>query len=201
MKSSFFRFGEVVDGYQVPVLNEREARAAAGILFVLAMIAFMHAWLLRDFFYLQIVITLFLIDFFVRVVINPLFAPSLILGRIMTLRQKVEYTGAPQKRFAWAIGLFLAVTMFFLVVVQGYIGPVNLLICLMCLVFLFFETAFGICIGCWMYNRINKEKAQLCPGGACEIRQYAAIQSVNKTHLTAFLLGTGTALLVSWLII
>ena len=31
-----FRFGETVRGYLVPVLNEREVRAAAGILFFLA---------------------------------------------------------------------------------------------------------------------------------------------------------------------
>jgi hypothetical protein len=34
---------------------------------------------------------------------------------------------------------------------------------------MFFETAFGICIGCQIYNLLNKEKAQLCPGGVCEI--------------------------------
>lgn len=33
---------------------------------------------------------------------------------------------------------------------------------------LFFESAFGICIGCWVYNKFNAEQARLCPGGACE---------------------------------
>ena len=31
--SKLFGFGETVAGYDVPVLNEREVRAAAGILF------------------------------------------------------------------------------------------------------------------------------------------------------------------------
>jgi hypothetical protein len=35
-------------------------------------------------------------------------------------------------------------------------------------VLLFFETAFGICIGCWIYNRIYPGQAALCPGGACD---------------------------------
>jgi len=43
------QFGEQVAGYDVRVLNEREIRAAAGILFLLALIAFMHAWLLGNF--------------------------------------------------------------------------------------------------------------------------------------------------------
>jgi hypothetical protein len=34
---------------------------------------------------------------------------------------------------------------------------------------LFFESAFGICIGCKIYNLFNKQKAQLCPGGVCEL--------------------------------
>ena len=34
----YFHFGEVVAGYDVRVLNEREARAAAGLLFVCAFI-------------------------------------------------------------------------------------------------------------------------------------------------------------------
>ena len=42
------------------------------------------------------------------------------------------------------------------------------LVCGLCLVFMFFESAFGICIGCKVYNLFNQEQAQLCPGGVCE---------------------------------
>lgn len=45
MKQSFFSFGEQVHGYDIRVFNEREVRAAAGILFVGAMVAFMNAFL------------------------------------------------------------------------------------------------------------------------------------------------------------
>ena len=34
---------------------------------------------------------------------------------------------------------------------------------------MFFETAFGICLGCRLYNVFHREKAQLCPGGVCEV--------------------------------
>jgi hypothetical protein len=33
--SKIFQFGEIVEGYRIPVLNEREIRAGAGLLFVL----------------------------------------------------------------------------------------------------------------------------------------------------------------------
>ena len=83
-------------------------------------------------------------------------------------KQQPEYTGAPQKRFAWAIGFVLALTMLVLVVINNVIGPINLIVCSICLILLFFETAFGICLGCKIYNFFNKEQAQLCPGGVCE---------------------------------
>jgi uncharacterized membrane protein YfcA len=104
----------------------------------------------------------------VRIFINPRYAPSLIIGQWFVRKQQPEYVGAPQKRFAWAIGFVLALTMLYLVVINNIIGPINLIVCAACLVLLFFETAFGICIGCKVYNLFNKDGAQLCPGGVCE---------------------------------
>jgi hypothetical protein len=34
---------------------------------------------------------------------------------------------------------------------------------------MFFESAFGICLGCKPYTLFNREPAQLCPGGACGV--------------------------------
>ncbi len=168
--NTFFSFGERIDGYEVPVMNEREVRASAGILFILAIVAFMYAWLLGDFRLTRIFVVAFLIDFTIRIFINPKYAPSLIIGRFMVRSQVPEYVGAVQKRFAWAIGWTLAICMLFLVVINRVIGPINLLICLTCLTLLFFEAAFGICIGCKIYNLIFRRQPQLCPGGSCEVR-------------------------------
>ncbi len=165
--SAIFSFGERLDGYAVPVLNERAVRAAAGIVFFFAMLSFMNAWLIGNFQPTRVFVVAFLIDFTLRIFVNPKFAPSLILGRWMVRQQQPEYVGAPQKRFAWAIGFVLAVVMLYLVVIKHVIGPVNLIVCASCLVLLFFETAFGICIGCKVYNWFNKDQAQLCPGGVC----------------------------------
>ena len=163
-----FYFGEEISEFDVRVLNEREVRASAGILFSFAMIAFMNAWLSGNFYPTKIFVIAFLIDFTIRIFVNPKYAPSMILGRFAVRNQKEEYVGAPQKRFAWSIGFVLALAMLYLIVINNVIGPINLIICSTCLLLLFFESAFGICIGCNIYNLFNKEKAQLCPGGACD---------------------------------
>jgi hypothetical protein len=46
-------FGENVEGYNVLVLNEREIRASAGILFLFLMISFMQAILKVNFLILK----------------------------------------------------------------------------------------------------------------------------------------------------
>ncbi len=167
--SNVFVFGEQIDGYPVRVLNERAVRAGAGILFFFAMVAFMTAWLTGNFQPTRVFVVGFLADFTIRLFINPRYAPSLIVGQWFVRRQQPEYVGAPQKRFAWAIGFVLAMAMLYLVVLNNVVGPINLLVCATCLVLMFFETAFGICIGCKLYNLFNKEQAQLCPGGVCEV--------------------------------
>ena len=44
---------------------------------------------------------------------------------------------------------------------------------------MFFESAFGICIGCKIYKVFNKQQAQLCPGGVCEVFTPHASQRVG----------------------
>lgn len=167
--SLIFAFGERRPEFPIPVLNERAVRAAAGVVFFFAIVSFMNAWLIGNFQPTRVFVVAFLIDFTIRIFVNPKFAPSLILGQWMVRKQQPEWVGAPQKRFAWAIGFVLALVMLYLVVLRHVIGPINLFVCAACLVLLFFETAFGICIGCKVYNWFNKEQAQLCPGGVCEI--------------------------------
>jgi hypothetical protein len=169
MTNSIFQFGQKLPGYDVPVLNERAVRASAGILFFFAIVSFMNAWLTGNFQPTRVFVVTFLVDFTIRIFINPLYAPSLIMGQWAVRKQQPDYAGAPQKRFAWAIGFVLALAMLYLLVLNHVIGPINLVVCALCLILLFFETAFGICIGCKFYNLFNQKKAQLCPGGVCEL--------------------------------
>ncbi|MBP7573931.1 MAG: DUF4395 domain-containing protein [Rhodoferax sp.] len=169
MTSSIFQFGQKLPEYEVRVLNERAVRASAGILFFFAMVSFMNAWLVGNFQPTRVFVVAFLVDFTIRLFINPLYAPSLIVGQWIVRNQQPEYVGAPQKRFAWAIGFVLALAMLYLMVLNNVVGPVNLIVCSICLILMFFEAAFGICIGCRIYNLFNREKARLCPGGVCEL--------------------------------
>lgn len=188
--NGIFAFGERIDGYAVPVLNERAVRAAAGIVFFFAIVSFMNAWLVGNFQPTRVFVVAFLIDFTLRIFVNPRYAPSMILGQWMVRKQQPEYVGAPQKRFAWAIGFVLAVIMLYLVVIKHVVGPVNLIVCAACLVLLFFETAFGICIGCKIYNGFNRDQAQLCPGGVCEFSPPAGAGG-NQAHVAVVLVFAG----------
>ncbi len=181
--SGIVKFGEDVEGYRIPVLNEREIRAAAGILFVLMFAAIAGAVLKGSFVLLKYAIAIFLPDMLIRVLVSPRYAPTLVLGRLVVRNQVPEYVGARQKRFAWIIGVALASVMFVLVNVMNTYGPISGIICLVCLVFLFFETAFGICIGCKAYALVTREKPELCPGEVCEPGARQAIQRVSAGQL------------------
>jgi len=181
--NKILKFGEDAEGYSIPVLNEREIRAAAGILFLMMFIAIQTAASMGDFHLLKYATTIFLTDILIRVFVNPKFSPSLIIGRLIVRNQVPEYVGAKQKKFAWIIGVVLSLTMFIHLVVFNLQGPVTGLICMICLIFLFFETAFGICIGCKVYSWINKEKAQYCPGEVCDIKSRHEIQKTSVVQL------------------
>lgn len=182
------KFGENVEGYNIPVLNEREIRAAAGILFLMVFISLMLIIFKENFAPIKYGITIFLVDFIIRVFVNPKYAPSLIIGRLIVSNQTPEYVGAKQKKFSWIIGLILATIMFTLMVVMNTYSAISGIICLICLIFLFFESAFGICLGCKMYSLFYKEKAQYCPGEVCEIKDR---QEIQKTSITQLLIVVG----------
>lgn len=189
--STVFQFGERLPQFSVPILNEREVRAGAGLLFFVGLVAFMNAWLMGNFGPTRIMVLGFFADFFIRVAVNPRYAPSLVLGRLMVRNQKPDYVGAPQKRFAWLIGLVLSAIMIYTMVWLRVLGPINFLVCSLCLMLLLFESAFGICLGCWVYNRFNKEQAQLCPGGVCEVLVKEEIQKVGVAQVAVLLVFCG----------
>lgn len=181
--NKIIKFGEDVEGYNIPVLNEREIRAAAGILFLLMFVAIQLAAISGDFLLLKYAITIFLTDMLIRVFINPKFSPTLIIGRLIVRNQVPEYVGAQQKKFAWVIGIILALIMLVLQIIVNSFSPITGLICLICLIFLFFESAFGICLGCKFYSMFYKEKAQYCPGEVCDVNSKEDIQKTSKAQV------------------
>ncbi len=191
-----FAYGEKVHGYEVRVLNEREARAAAGILFVGAFIGLTNGVMLGTAIFSEFFVSFFAIDFTIRV-IQPRYSPSLLLGRFFVRNQKPEYVGAAQKRFAWSLGIILAYPMFYYLVIDFQPNPIKVLVCLICMTLLFLESAFGICLGCKMFEWFNRKNPKYCPGGVCEmqikdpVQKFTLVQKIILS-VTLFAMFFGT---------
>ncbi|MGK2863150.1 MAG: DUF4395 domain-containing protein [Chitinophagaceae bacterium] len=197
--NKIIQFGENAEGHNMRVLNEREIRAAAGILFLATFISLMFILFKNNFLPIKYVVTLFLADFIIRVFVNPKFSPTLIIGRLIVHNQSPEYVSAKQKKFGWTIGVLLSGTMFiFMVIINSY-SPVTGIICFVCLLFLFFESAFGICLGCKFYPLFFKEKTQKCPGEICDVRSKQDIQKTSIVQLLIVCVFVASVFLIAWL--
>jgi hypothetical protein len=75
------QFGETVEGYNIPVLNEREIRASAGILYFVMFWSWILVIFNDNYLLLKYANTIFLADFIVRIFISPKYSPLLILQR------------------------------------------------------------------------------------------------------------------------
>ena len=107
MKSKIIQFGEVIPNLKIngedapyPVLNERSVRAGAGILLVFAIVSFFFAALAKQYTLLAIVVVTFAVEMAIRIFINPKYAPISALGSWIVRKQKPDYVGAIQKKFA-----------------------------------------------------------------------------------------------------
>ncbi|WP_110057348.1 DUF4395 domain-containing protein [Chitinophaga sp. S165] len=186
--NKLIQFGEIVTGYDTPVLNEREIRASAGMLFLATYTSLLFILFDGNFIPVKYVITFFLLDLLIRVLINPRFSPTMIAGRLIVRRQSPEYVGAPQKKFAWIIGIVLSATMFYLFIIDNSYSVITGSVCMVCLLFLFFEAAFGICLGCLFYPIFNRKKIEHCPGEVCKAPSKQDIQKVSIAQLTVLAL-------------
>jgi hypothetical protein len=175
---SIFSFGEYIDGRSYKALNERVVRGAAGIMFLVGIIAFIYGFIVQKYEVLPWLSGFMALNFFIGVFINPKFAPVTFVSWFMVRKQSPLHIGAVQKRFAWSLGLTLTSTIFvlslFLLTDASLFGLVCSL-CIICLALLFIETAFGICVGCQLYKLslklklIAKPKERPnCMGDACK---------------------------------
>jgi len=172
-------FGERVVGYDAPVLNARELRAGTGILLALGVFAFMKAFYTQEFIFAKFFVTIFMVDFGIRLLINPKYAPSLIMGRFFVQDQAPEYVGASQKRFAWSLAFVFAITMFVLVVFLEVTASIQIVLGAILLTLLFCESIFSICLGCKIYPLFSKQSSY-CEGGSCELKSKEPIQKISK---------------------
>ena len=176
---AFFSFGEYVDHSDYKVLEERSMRASAGIMFLLGMIAFINGFILMQFYIIPYIAGFLLLNFIIGVFINPKFSPTLLISWLFVRKQTPLYIGAIQKKFAWSLGLALSAAIFVLSIFlqndSTLFEPVCFL-CLICLLLLYLETAFGICVGCKLYTLVIKmklmkkpKKKPNCMGDSCDV--------------------------------
>lgn len=194
LKRFFSEYGQKVPGYDVYVINEREARAAAGILFMLGMIVIFVGIGYNHVIVARVYLAFLFIDFTIRL-FTPKYAPSLLLGRAIVQNQEPEFVGGMQKRFAWTIGWLISLPMMNWFVLHWDITFYKVLVCILCLALTFLESAFSICVGCIIYRLIFKEDPTHCPGGTCEIKTKNPALVLNPVQKTIALFTT-IALLV-----
>ncbi|WP_449282429.1 DUF4395 domain-containing protein [Leucobacter sp.] len=163
------RIGRVVPGYTIPVIDERAVRAAARILLLLGGAAFATAVFTGTTRPLQPFGMYFMIDMLLRVTAGDRWSPTLFLGRLAVRRQPPEWVGAPQKEFAWWLGFGLALAACASMGLFAAPFQLTLALCGLCLLLLFLETAFGICVGCALQSRFGGRPPRYCAGGSCGI--------------------------------
>ena len=175
---SAFSFGDYISGTSYKVVNERVMRGASGIMLLLGLIAFINGFILENYIVLPYISGFLALNFLIGILINPKYSPIRFVAWFLVRKQSSLNIGAVQKRFAWSLGLTLTTVIFilslFLLKDVTYFEPVCML-CLICILFLYLETAFGICVGCKIYHlsikmkllKAPKEKPN-CMGDACE---------------------------------
>lgn len=177
---SVISFGELNDQKTFKVVDERVWRASAGIMLFLAVVVSINAFLLKRYFLVPYLSGFLALNFIIGIFINPKFSLTIILAKIVTIKQSPMPIGAIQKKFAWSLGLDLSLVIFilslFLVNDDSFFRPVCML-CLVCIALLYLETAFGICVGCKLYylflnlGWIKKpEIIPNCMGDSCEVK-------------------------------
>jgi hypothetical protein len=159
---------------RVAVVNENEVRAAAGVTMVLGAVAFSYAYFNRRYIPLQIVASLFFLEFLTRVVIGLRYSPIGLLARAMTSNRPPEWVSAKPKRFAWTLGLAMAFAMT-IITNSGIRGALPRTICVICLTLMWMESALGLCLGCRIYGLLLRRgwkpsdpDMEVCADGACK---------------------------------
>ncbi len=175
-------FGEYVSGLTIDgrevraaVFNEHAVRAAAGLTLVLGAVAFAYAYFDQDYVPLQVVTTVFFIDFLLRVTTGLRFSPTGLAGGWMTRRREPEWTSARPKRFAWTLGLAMSFAMM-VITNSGVRGLLPRTVCLICLTLMWMESVLGLCLGCEVHGLLVRaglarrdDAYEICAHGACTV--------------------------------
>jgi hypothetical protein len=168
----------VVAGRQLhaPVVDENQARVAAGLTMALGAVAFVYANFDKLFWPIRTVSTFFFVDFLARVTLGLRRSPTGLLAGWLTHRHAPQWVSAKPKRFAWTLGLVMALAMTIVTNLRIH-GALPRTICLTCLTLMWLEAVLGLCLGCELYGamvrrgwRAADDAFEVCAGGACDLR-------------------------------
>jgi hypothetical protein len=167
----------IVNGRELraSVVNEEQARIAAGITMALGAIAFVYANFDKLFWPIRTVSTFFFVDFLLRVTVGLERSPAGLLAGWLTRRHAPQWVSAKPKRFAWTLGLVMAGAMTIITNARVH-GALPRTICLICLALMWLEAVLGLCLGCELYRvmvqrgwRTKDEAYEICANGACDL--------------------------------
>ena len=173
--------GTDVDGkpLQAGVFEEGQVRAAAGLTLALGAMAFGYAYFGHVYAPIQIVTTVFFIEFLIRVTLGISYSPIGMIAHVMTRRQTPQLVSAKPKRFAWTLGLIMSLAMM-IITNSGIRGVLPMTICLICLTLMWLEAVIGLCLGCEIHRFLVRqgwaerdEDYEICANGACVVEARA----------------------------
>ena len=157
------------------MVNENEARAAAGLTMVTGAVAFSYAYFDQQYVPLQVVAGLFFVEFLTRVTAGLRYSPFGVIARAMTFGRAPELVSELPKRFAWTLGLAMAFAMT-VITNSGIRGYLPRTICLICLTLMWMESVVGLCLGCKIHGLIVRRgwaskdpEYEVCADGSCEV--------------------------------
>ena len=173
--------GLAADGTELhaAVVDENQVRAAAGLTMVLGAVAFGYAYFEAQYVPLQVVSTLFFVEFLTRLMLGLRYSPMGVAARSMTLRHPADWVSAKPKRFAWTLGLGMAFSMM-VITNSGVRGALPRTVCAICLTLMWMESVLGVCLGCKIHGLLvrrgwaNRDIAfEVCAHGECELPERA----------------------------
>jgi hypothetical protein len=174
-------FGQKIPGLasngrqlRAAVFDENEVRAAAGLTMVTGAVAFSFAYFDKQYVPLQVVASLFLVEFLIRVTVGIHYSPFGLVARAITFGRPPEWVSAKPKRFAWSLGLGMAFAMT-VITNSGIRGYLPRTICLICLTLMWLESALGLCLGCKIHGLLVRRglagadpEYEVCADGSCD---------------------------------
>lgn len=184
-------------------VNEHEIRIATWITLVLWLFSLFLVLFKANYQIPLFLVSTIWLDFVLKVIISPKLSIFWNITKLFVKKREPLWVWAVQKRFAWSIGLIISsFVIFCLLILWKYtditnpvieqiwqttsinlqngeliVTPMNpaIMACVLCLIFMWFESVVGYCIWCsiyvWLVKKwwVKKYKWQNCANDICEI--------------------------------